>query len=402
MLSRGDLTGTTGKLSILVVLLGLSVPVAWSQQTIFVSPDVPATPDGVDYLPWQVVRHTGGGPPYSLELTVPGNPAVDALHKMDRPGNWLFSIESVNDLAGSLGPGVFAEPRDIVRWDVGAGAFSLFFCGGSVTDPVSLGTNLDAAYLDGGDSGDLVVSFDVPVEIPAGSGVFHDPADLLRYERLLPGCGGWAFLGVEYDASASGVVSPSAANVIGADRAGGKFLLALDIPADLSPTLGPVTYTPGQIVSWDLSDYDLFEDLQVSGIPGWPITGLVDAVTCQANPGRIDASAAQITMSKNLPDISITCPASCSSGAESYGIYEGVLPVFYTHVGKSGFCAQTCPGTTVFTAPVGDTYYLLVPNNNKEEGSYGLDLMAGVSSERPQAAGPPDRCVIDQTITSCP
>jgi hypothetical protein len=45
------------------------------------------------------------------------------------------------------------------------------------------------------------------------------------------------------------------------------------------------------------------------------------------------------------------------------------------------------------------TYYIVVPHNNKEEGSYGL---ASNGSERPQPAAVPDRCVEVQNLDPCP
>jgi len=74
----------------LLMLLLAAGPLA-AQPTVYVSPDVPTTPNGATYLPWEVVKHDPAGVPYSLELFLTGRPAIDALHKMDAPGNWLCS-----------------------------------------------------------------------------------------------------------------------------------------------------------------------------------------------------------------------------------------------------------------------------------------------------------------------
>ena len=47
----------------------------------------------------------------------------------------------------------------------------------------------------------------------------------------------------------------------------------------------------------------------------------------------------------------------------------------------------------------GDRYYLVVPYNLKDEGSYGL---TSAHVERPQAAGADSRCVVAQNLTACP
>ena len=125
----------------------------------------------------------------------------------------------------------------------------------------------------------------------------------------------------------------------------------------------------------------------------------VDALSCQANPGRINSPLQQITMDKSGADITINCPGSCSSGAEFYGVYEGTIPNYYDHARKPGLCQQVCPGPITFAPPAGNAYYLLVPNNTKEEGSYCTD---STGNERPQPAALPDRCVAEQSVTNCP
>jgi hypothetical protein len=138
--------------------------------------------------------------------------------------------------------------------------------------------------------------------------------------------------------------------------------------------------------------------------PGWPVSSEVASLSCEANPGRIDSPATQIRLDKSLPDISIICPGSCSSGGRSYGIYEGTIASvrvgIYDHIAIG--CSGVCPGGNTFLPGVGDRYYLVVTHNFKEEGSYGLALIGGSSVERPQAANPVDRCVEFQNLTPCP
>lgn len=363
-------------------------------QTIFVSPDVPTTPDGpATYLPSEVVRHVPGPGPYSLELSLPGDPAIDAMHKMDLPGSWLFSIEAANDFAGGL-PAP-AEPRDVVRYD--AGLLSQFFDGSCVAPmPVPDGSSIDALYLDGGDGGDLIVSFDVPTTI----GSTFLPSDLVRYRRVGIARCGWLLVGPEVSFN-FGTYFPSSANVTGADFVAGDWIVSLDIPTDVGPP-GVSTATPGQIVSTDGANWALLQDLQASGLPGWAISSQVDALTCEANPGRIDTTVQQITMDKNLPSISIICPAGCSSGGAGYGLYEGTIANInlgiYDH--QQVGCSNVCPGNIVHVPPGGtSTYYLVVPNNTKEEGSYCTD---SDGNERPQPAALIDRCAGPQNLTPCP
>jgi hypothetical protein len=381
------------RLMLAIVLLACASPAG--AQAIYVSPDVPTDPDlPATYRPWDVVRHVPGPGPYTLELALPGDPAIDALHKMDKPGNWLFSVEAPNDLAGLLGS--TAEPRDVVRFD--AGVLSLFFDGDCVAPPIPLSSNVDALYLDGSDSGDLVISFDVPTDL--GPPTFQ-PSALVRYKHAGPGPCGWNFVGLEIDFATVGTYFPASANLTSADRFGLDWVVTFDVPTDVGPP-GVVTRTPGEIASSDGVSYGLFRDLEVSGVPGWPLSSEVAGLSCEANPGRIDSPTQQILMDKAPATVSILCPGSCSSGGWRYGIYEGTIASLffagvYDHVRTT--CDNVCPGVLAFPTPAGSVYYLLVPHNGTEEGSYGVDS-GGL--ERPQAAAPGDRCVVPQNLTPCP
>ncbi len=63
-----------------------------------------------------------------------------------------------------------------------------------------------------------VVSFDVPTELPAGSGIFYEPADLVCFKPTGGGGpGDWTFAGIVFDASAAGLGVSISDNLIGAD-----------------------------------------------------------------------------------------------------------------------------------------------------------------------------------------
>ena len=355
---------------------------------LYVTPDVPTTETatGGTLLPWQIFRYESAGPSYTLELTVPGDPHIDGIHKMDEPGDWLLSIEAPNDLGGSLA--VAAEPRDVIHFDSRAAAYGVFFCGGAAGIPVE--TNVDALYLEGGDAGNLIVSFDVPTELPPGSGTLYEPGDLVRFEPSGGlGCAAWVLSASNpaFDATGPGVV-PSTDNIIGADGGLGQTILSVDVPSDLAPSVGPATYVPGQLVSWDGTNFSLFEPLI-----GWPLSSLVDGVACLANPGRIPPT---ITLGRAGPaDITVTWSASCAEGGEDYGIYEGTIGNWYSHT--SFICEDGgAPLTETFTPSAGDTYYVVVSLNAKVEGSYGQDSNG---TERPVGSAV---CVSRQVVTPCP
>ncbi len=381
-------------LSIFVVW-SLAITFAGAATPLFVTPDVPTvTSGGVELLPWQIFRYDAAGANYTLELNVPGTPALDAIHKLDEPGGWLLSVESANDLGGLLG--MPALPADVIRRH-GSGLYDLFFCGAALG--ISSDVNLDALYLAGGDAGSLVASFDIPFEFPSGSGTFYDPADLLRFARTSGGgCADWSIAGFALDASAAGSGIAAANNVVAADFRGG-FALALDTPSDLAPTSGPTTYVPGHVVSWNGVTFGLFEQLA-----GWPAGSVVDGLSGQANPGRIDPTIEPLRLGKAPGgQLVLTWSASCSSGADDFGIYEGTLVSIdngiYDHVRID--CHDAAPALSETITPgAASQYYLIVPYNPQGEGSYGVTSAPSV--ERPQAVGPLDRCSVAQILTGCP
>jgi hypothetical protein len=307
---------------------------------------------------------------------------------MDKPGHWLLSVEAPTELPA--GGGVFYGPEDVVRFD--GATFSMLFDGSAQGVPP--GSNVDGVALLGSDPGDLLLSFDVPTTLAA---VTYDPADVVRFS-------GGTF-SLYFDASAAGAGVALSDNATAMDEAGGLPVLGFDVPADLSPSTGPPTYVAGQIAEWNGLTYNLFETL-----PAWPSSSEVAALSCQANPGRVYDRVVYpklISLNKSTAtpgSLVVQWTASCSAGAEDYGIYEGKLGSWYSHKQKT--CTDTGSDLTEEIAPqAGDSYYLVVPHNVAEEGAYGKDYVpqnVPPEQERPRPVAPADRCAVTHTVTPCP
>jgi hypothetical protein len=368
-----------------LAVVATAIVVAHAVPPVVIVPEIPTDDPGgggATFLPADFVRYAAGLYTPAPILTIPGNPAVDAIEKMDKPGNWLFSVEAATNLGGALvSP---ADPRDVIRRD-SAAVYSFFFCGAGAGVPD--GSNVDAIYLEGGDAGNLIVSFDVPTTV--GLSTF-DPADLVRFMRTGPACGNWALTApvLAFDASAAGAGIPTSSNLIGADRIGGSLVLAFDVPTDLAPPVAP-TYVPGDLVAWDGVAFSIFESLVA-----WPIASLVDALSGQANPGGVPPT---LFVNKSIitpGDLTLVWPTSCSEGAVDYGIYEGTIGTWTSHTIKD--CDDDPPALSEEVTPAATSnYYLVVPQNDVEEGSYGL----ATAGERPVGLA---QCVGLQTVTPCP
>ena len=112
-----------------------------------------------------------------------------------------------------------------------------------------------------------------------------------------------------------------------------------------------------------------------------------------AAPGRVDTL--RVGKSSVTPGaLVLSWLPSCTHGAADYGIYEGLLGNWYSHVAVD--CSDDGGDLREDVIPMeGDGYYLVVPVNFNGEGSYGTDS----DTERP--TGTP-ACVSSQFLAPCP
>jgi hypothetical protein len=77
-------------------------------------------------------------------------------------------------------------------------------------------------------------------------------------------------------------------------------------------------------------------------------------------------------------DITLSWGTSCVSSDDDYEVYEGTIGSYYSHGSK--FCSTGGSTSITFTPPATDRYYLVVPRDDLNEGSYGFD---GNGDDRP-------------------
>lgn len=359
------------RLLFFTVLLVLATPCARAV-SFYLATDAPADLGGITRFPWDIVRKDNPGA-YVPTLSLPGFTAIDGLHRLDS-GDWLVSVEAPAD----LGPTTW-DPRDVFRTN--GIAFAPFFCGDAVGVP--LGSNVDAVFMNGGDGGTLVIGFDVPTQVGA---LTARPGDLMEFMKVGAGCAGWALLGLYFDASITVPPIVPSTNVTGGDRRGIDTVIPLDVPTDF----GATTVLPGQLIGWNGGVFStVFAD------PGWPVTAHMGDFSFLADPGTVPVT---MTVTRLVPDgslLRIQWSASCSAGAEDYGIYEGALGSWYSHTqvdcSDSGADLMEDIGTTS-----GNRYYLVTAHNVNDEGSYGQD---SAGSEIPVGALV---CQSPQVLNPCP
>jgi hypothetical protein len=70
-------------------------------------------------------------------------------------------------------------------------------------------------------------------------------------------------------------------------------------------------------------------------------------------------------------DLTLSWGSSCLATDYDHAVYEGTLGSFTSHAPR--FCSTAGATGKTFAPSAGNTYYLVVPRNGLEEGSYGVD-----------------------------
>jgi hypothetical protein len=110
--------------------------------------------------------------------------------------------------------------------------------------------------------------------------------------------------------------------------------------------------------------------------------------------------SSMLVVDKNTaPSITLNWCQSCSRVDGDYGVYEGLIGTWYSHVPVPLLCSTGGATTATFNAGAGDRYYIVVPSDGSTEGSYCLDDLPGLlPAERPASTAP---CT-GQLLGTCP
>jgi hypothetical protein len=120
-----------------------------------------------------------------------------------------------------------------------------------------------------------------------------------------------------------------------------------------------------------------------------------DSFVSRLSPEKLGGTVPDLRVRKSgTTDIRLDWGVSCSQGMPAYGVYEGQLGDFTSHTARGCFFGIVTNFT--LTPFSGNRYYLVVPNDDFDEGSYGRNS-AGV--ERPQGMG---NCMSQAPTLGCP
>ncbi len=291
---------------------------------------------------------------------LPESADLDGYHRLPN-GDQLFSLDTTSELAG----GLTAAPGDVVRFD--GTSYSLALDAGAQGLPPE--ANVDGVSVIEG--GDLLLSFDTTVEV---NGNTVDDEDLVRFDGVT--------FSLFLDGSAAGVAGALDLDAVHHLDPNGHLLLSFDG----SGTLGGVDFDDEDVLEYDPvgGTWEMAYDGSTQH-SGWP-QGDLDAVhgvaaVAGAVPDGEGVPGAPLTVSKAPGneagnDIMLAWAASCVASDTDYAVYEGLLGDFTSHIpvnNPNPFCTTSGATTAMITPGTGSRYYLVVPQGDVREGSYGSD-----------------------------
>ena len=286
--------------------------------------------------------------------SLPGEADLAGYHRLPN-GDQLFSLDTAAELPG----GLTAAPGDVVRFD--GTTYTLEVDG--IAEGLPPNAIVDGVSVI--EAGDVLLSFDITVSV---DGITVDDEDLVRFDGVT--------FSLFLDGSAAGVAGALDLDAVHHLDPNGHLLLSFDG----SGTLGGVDFDDEDVLEYDpVGDtWEMAYDGSAQH-SGWP-QGDLDAVhgvaaVAGAVPDGDGVSGTPLTVSKAAGnDITLTWSASCVANDTDYAIYEGLLGDFTSHIpvnNPNPFCTTSGATTATITPGAGSRYYLVVPQGDVREGSYG-------------------------------
>ena len=190
------------------------------------------------------------------------------------------------------------------------------------------------------------------------------------------------------------------------------------------PDLGPgtpfgfTTVVSRAELTGDFNPWGAIEDVASEAVAGTttvttngcPGEG-IGTTSCEIANGSADAFAPDLVLDPggtvpglkvvgkgagSAPSITLRWNPSCSFGDTDYEVYQGNLDALPGYDHEQVLCSTAGAAAATFNAGLGDHYYLVVPTDGSEEGSYGVD---GTGAQRPHASVP---CRNPVAALACP
>jgi hypothetical protein len=254
--------------------------------------------------------------------------------------------------------------------------------------PIGLppGTNVDAAFLRGDDRADLVISFETVVDLTSLGGGIYEPADLIQWQRNPPG----GTMCWEW------AIVPSPGDLFfdgsGATPPVQNYSDVSGADRWLNTTITfdvPTTLGIPTYQPGQLVNWDpSIPGFLLYDSPPWPVdrSSRMDAFSFLPGPGEVPSM--HVNKSGVTPgNIVVTWNPSLSAGAEDYAVYEGTLGSWYSHspAPTTTVCSDTLADLTEDFTPQTADSYYLVVALNPN--AEGSYGQRTGPTERPQLSG---------------
>jgi hypothetical protein len=283
------------------ILLVMTPPIraATPLLEIFFTPDITATLGNQTVAPNQVASDNFFGTVSRLSFpSVPVNVHVTSYYQTP-DSHRLLTFDNPVPLPSGSGT-ITITPRDVASFD--GKNYALYFSGGA--NDVPSGVAIDAITMI---AGDLVLSFDIPAELPGPSGpaITAYPCDLVRLT------GTSSPFTIFFDGRKAGV--PVAINLVGADylASNGHLLLAFDGTG----TVGGENFTAQDVLEFDPSagNWSLAYDAE-SAHPGFAPAHLQGVFALEPTPAPTSTVTASATATvTTTPTVTLTPTATATA-----------------------------------------------------------------------------------------
>lgn len=286
-------------------------------------------------------------------------------------------------------------PRDIVKAECVTGTgctttstttlwnYSLYLSGDTLGLPAN--AVIDALAFD--TDGSVLLSFDASETLPLYSGGSYtfQMNDIVKLVTESP-----ATYSMFLQGGAIGL--SSGVNVVGFDQTDTDYYFMFDTPTTISGQgyRAGSAYRRGKSTNAWSNTNPLYSDT------AFPSGSIGTDFTLLPSPGEVPKvrsdETPNVQISKSGSDLTISWDAGCAQNVTGYAVYEGSIGSWTSHVpatydGSTTVCSASSSPVTIQPATGSSygTYYLVVPQSEKFEGSYGTDSSG---SERSQSASP--------------
>ena len=300
-----------------------------------VSPDITVALSSGTIAPQQVQCYSFPGAGAASFGAIPAGVNVTGYFPLGAMQT-LLTIDTTAALpTNNMGGTVTVTPRDVASYNPSSGFFSpsLFFTGAN--NGVPDGTRIDALGMDL--SGNLLLSFDVTISLPAGGGVVTaKPADLVSFDG--------ANYALVFNGAGAGI--PDGSNLVGAAMLPNTHLLTA---FDEYGSIAGIDFAPTDVLEFNSGANSWVPSFNGASADNWPDGSILQGVYAQ-----VPATATATSTATATPTTSATSTATPTTTATATATPTATSTVTGTATATAtGGATPTATATATATSTTG-------------------------------------------------